>query len=482
MTSPGTNASSVRGVPLCVDLDGTLLKTDMLMESLASAVKRSPWIVAALPFWLAGGRARLKRELAQRADIDVSVLPYDENVLAMLRRERSGGRRIVLATACDETLAARVAGHLGLFDEVVASDGVRNLKRGAKARALVERYGEAGFDYVGGDRHDLPIWAHAREAHVVGADAAVERRLAALGKPVHRIERSARRGRALARAVRAHQWAKNVLVFVPLVTAHVFLDPSSVAAAMLAFAAFSLVASAVYVANDLADLQDDRRHPLKRHRAIATGELSIGTALALLPVLLLGATAIAALLPWTFGALLIAYVATNLAYSLVLKRVALLDVFVLAGLYALRILAGAAAIDVPVSDWLLAFSLFAFLSLALAKRFVEVSAVAARDEARVGGRGYLAGDGALLAMLGTSSGYLSVLVFALYVTSPQVAVLYRAPGILWFACPLLLYWISRVWFLAHRGTLSEDPLVFALRDPASYGTGFLILLVMVAAT
>lgn len=467
---------------MCVDLDGTLVKTDMLMESLASAAKHAPYIVLALPFWLARGRATLKRELALRARIDVAALPYDQNVLALLRRERAAGRPLVLATACDVSIARRIADHLGIFDEVVASDGEINLKREAKARELVRRYGEGGFDYVGADLTDVPIWKHAREAHLVGSDARVARRLGAMGKPVHAIERRTRPIVAIARGVRAYQWAKNLLVFVPLVTAHVYLDPESFAAAALAFAAFSLVASAVYLANDLTDLHEDRRHPTKRHRPIAAGELTIGAAFALVPCLLLAAAAIAALLPWAFAGLLAAYVATNLAYSLALKRVALLDVFVLAGLYTLRILAGAAAIAVPVSHWLLAFSLFAFLSLALAKRFVEVSRVASRDEARVEGRGYLARDGALLAMLGTSSGYLSVLVFALYVTSPQVTVLYRSPAILWFACPLLLYWISRVWFLAHRGELDEDPLLFALRDPASYAVGLLILAVMVAAT
>ena len=482
MTSPAPGALPAQGVPLCVDLDGTLVKSDMLMESLVAVLRRSPWLEFALPWWLARGRAVLKRELADRAEIDVSVLPYDENVLAMLRRERAAGRTLVLATASDEGIAKRIAAHLGLFDAVIASDGRTNLKREAKARALVARYGEAGFDYVGEDRHDLPVWQHARAAYVVGSNAAIGAHLAQLGKPVHEISRAPRGIRALMKGVRAYHWAKNLLVFVPLLTAHVYLDAPSAAASVLAFIAFSLVASSVYLANDLVDLQDDRRHPTKRARPIASGELPIAAALALVPVLLAAAAAVAALLPWGFGALLLAYVATNLAYSLALKRAALIDVFVLAGLYTLRILAGAAAIEVPVSHWLLAFSLFAFLSLALAKRYVEVANVASRDEERVGGRGYLASDGALLGMLGTASGYLSVLVFALYITSPQVVMLYSSPSVLWFAVPLLLYWISRVWFLAERGVLHEDPLLFALHDPPSYATGALILALMVAAT
>jgi len=469
------------GVPLAVDLDGTLVRSDLLMESLAAALKRNPFAVLALPLWLARGRAALKSELAKRSDVDASLLPYDPAVLRELRRQRAEGRWLILATAADSALAQRVADHLGLFDDVIASDGAKNMKREAKAKALTERFGEGGFDYMGEDRHDVPVWRHAREAYVVGCDAlAAEARAA--GKPVHVIARDPARAASLLRALRAYQWAKNILLFVPLLTAHVLMDPDALLAAALAFVSFSLAASAVYLANDVADLQDDRRHPTKRARPLASGELHIGYALLLVPGLLAAAFAIAILLPPDFGLLLAMYLAVNLAYSLGLKRAPLLDVFVLAGLYTMRILAGAAAVDVPVSHWLLAFSLFAFLSLALAKRFVEVSNVASRDESRVGGRGYVAGDGDVLAMLGVACAGLSTLVFALYITSPAVVVLYSTPSILWLAVPVLLYWMSRVWFLAHRGELHEDPLLFALHDPASYATGVAVVAVVIAAT
>jgi len=469
------------GVPLAVDLDGTLVRSDLLMESLAAALKRNPFALLALPLWLARGRAALKSELAKRSDVDASLLPYDPAVLRELRRQRAEGRWLILATAADSALAQRVADHLGLFDDVIASDGAKNMKREAKAKALTERFGEGGFDYMGEDRHDVPVWRHAREAYVVGGDAlAAEARAA--GKPVHVIARDPARAASLLRALRAYQWAKNILLFVPLLTAHVLTDPDALLAAALAFVSFSLAASAVYLANDVADLQDDRRHPTKRARPLASGELHIGYALLLVPGLLAAAFAIAILLPPDFGLLLAMYLAVNLAYSLGLKRAPLLDVFVLAGLYTMRILAGAAAVDVPVSHWLLAFSLFAFLSLALAKRFVEVSNVASRDESRVGGRGYVAGDGDVLAMLGVACAGLSTLVFALYITSPAVVVLYSTPSILWLAVPVLLYWMSRVWFLAHRGELHEDPLLFALHDPASYATGVAVVAVVIAAT
>lgn len=468
-------------MPLCVDLDGTLVKTDMLMETLVAVVRRRPWLAFALPVWLARGRPALKRELAERSRIDPASLPYDLVLLEELRRERAGGRRLILATAADRGIADRVAAHLGCFDEVMATQGTVNLKGETKAQALAERFGERGFDYAGNDRFDVPIWKRAREALVAGATPAILRSLEAANTPHRALDRPAPRGFVLGRALRLYQWAKNLLVFVPLLTAHQ-VEGGSLASATLAFLAFSLVASSVYLVNDLADLEADRLHPTKRARALAAGDLPIASAIAMVPVLLAGAVAISLLLPWAFGAILAAYLGTNLLYSLYLKKVALVDVFVLAGLYGLRILAGAAAIGVPVSHWLLAFSLFAFLSLALAKRYVEVANVAARDGTIVAGRGYAAGDGALLGTLGIVAGYLSVLVFALYITGGEVQRLYTTPGLLWLAGPLLLFWITRIWFLAFRGRLHEDPLLFALRDPSSYAIGLAILAVMVAST
>ena len=470
------------GVPICSDLDGTLVKSNMLMETLAALLKQQPLAALAVPFWLLRGRARLKRELAKRVDTDASLLPYDVKLVGFLRGQHEAGRKIVLSTAADAIVANKIAAHLGIFDDVIASDGQTNVKGETKAAILVKRFGERGYDFVGEDRFDMACWHHAHGAIVVGNRAGVRRKLEAMDLPQQHIERDGHPVRAFFRALRAYQWAKNLLLLVPLVTAHRLFDDASAGAALLAFLAFSLVASAVYVANDLLDLEDDRRHRTKRARPFAAGELDLALGFVLVPVLAIAAGIIASWLPPAFGALVGAYVAANLAYSMGLKRLALVDVFVLAAFYALRILAGAAAIDVPVSHWLLAFSLFIFLSLALAKRFVEVSNVAARDEARVGGRGYLAGDAALLGWLGTASGYLSVLVFALYITSREVVALYTHPAVLWFACPLLLYWVSRVWLLAQRRELHEDPLLFALHDPQSYVVGLGILAAIIAAT
>jgi 4-hydroxybenzoate polyprenyltransferase/phosphoserine phosphatase len=468
-------------LPLCVDLDGTLLRTDSLHEALVSALRRAPWIAFALPFWLLRGRAAFKREVARRAELDPALLPYDPGVLELIRAERGKGRRIVLATAADESIAQAVARHLGLFDEVVASDGTHNLKGAGKASALRERFGERGFDYVGDSRADHAPWSAAAVAYVCG-DARTARRLEGQGMRVVAVARTSGLRWPLLRVLRTHQWMKNLLVFVPVVTAHRLQDALAVRSACLAFAAFCLAASGAYVLNDLADLDHDRRHVHKRRRAFAAGELPLWTGVLLAPILLAAAFALSMPLTPAFRLELAVYVGATMAYSLWLKRIVLVDVFTLAALYGVRILAGAAAIPVPVSHWLLVFSLFLFLSLALAKRYAELAALARRDGSDAPGRGYRTADLPLVGLMGVACGQLSVLVFALYITSADVRMLYAHPLVLWLACPVLLYWIARVWLFAYRGELHEDPLVFALRDRVSVGLGLATLAVLVGAT
>jgi 4-hydroxybenzoate polyprenyltransferase/phosphoserine phosphatase len=465
-----------------VDLDGTLVRTDMLFETLVAALRRNPLVALALPFWLARGRAHLKRQLALRGALDPATLPYDEAVLEFLRREHAAGRRLVLATASDEHIARDIARHLGIFEGVVASDGERNVKAAEKARRLAEAYGDRGFDYMGDGVADLPVWSRARTAYVVAPGPELPARAAASGASIRHIER--RRGAPwpLLRALRPHQWAKNLLVFVPLFTAHRLNDGAAFAAAALAFAAFCLAASATYLVNDLVDLEHDRRHHGKRQRALAAGELPLWVGTVLAPQLLLLAFVIALPLPPVFLAELACYVAVTTAYSLWLKRIVLVDVFTLAGLYTVRILAGAAAIEVPVSHWLLVFSLFMFLSLALAKRHAELSGHARREVEETPGRGYCAADRALVGIFGAASGQLSVLVFALYITSPEVHALYTRPPLLWIACPIFLFWTARVWLLAYRDALHEDPVIFALRDPVSLALGAATVATVLAAT
>ncbi|WP_043321248.1 UbiA family prenyltransferase [Corallococcus coralloides] len=469
-------------VPLAVDLDGTLVRTDTLHENLLVLLKHAPWLLLLVPLWVLRGKAFFKAEVARRARLDVTSLPYNADVVAFLREEHARGRRLVLATAADRSIADAVAAHLGLFHTVVASEGGVNLSGARKLERLRELLGR--FDYAGNDAVDLHLWRECRQLIVVHAPAGVLRQAQGLGRPVHRVFEAPPGGlRPWVKALRVHQWAKNALVFVPVLAAHKATQGGMAPRAVLAFLAFSLCASSVYIINDLLDLASDRRHPSKSLRPFASGALPVRAGVMLAPLLLVGAAALAlATLPLSFSGLLAAYFVLTLAYSLRLKQVVMLDVLVLAGLYTVRIFGGALAVGVPTSSWLLMFSTFLFLSLALLKRLSEVRRLRQSNEVSAHGRGYLAQDYEQLASLGAASGQVSVLVLALYITSKEVTALYAHPERLWLLCPVMLYWVGRIWLLAHRGLVNEDPLVFALRDRVSYVVGVVAALVLWVAT
>ncbi len=473
-------ARAAPALPLCVDLDGTLIATDVFVESTLAVVARHPLWVPRLALLFLHGRSRAKSFVSEHGELDVEALPYREDVLEFLREERAKGRTLVLATAAHRLLAQKVAAHLGLFDDVLASSGSTNLKGTHKAEALAQRFGEKGFSYAGDARVDQAVWARAGEAVVVGS-AALARR-AARTTPVAKTFAPEPPGlKAAVRALRVHQWLKNLLVFLPAFAAHRLRDPATLVAALIAFWAFSLCASAVYVANDLADLSSDRRHRSKRTRPFASGAVPIAAGLGAIPLLLLSSAVLATLLPPSFGLVLASYFVLTTLYTFSLKRIALVDVLALAGLYAVRIFAGGAAAEVAVSPWLIAFALFLFLSLALVKRVSELQA-ATNGGASLSGRGYQPGDLEVLRQMGIASGYLAVLVLALYLQSAKVEGLYRRPELLWLACPLLLFWVSRAWLVTHRGEMHDDPVVFALRDPLSLAVGVLTVLIVVLAT
>ena len=469
-------------IPLVLDLDGTLVSGDTLAESALRLLARNP---LALMGSASLDRALLKQHIARRAALDPASLAYNGAVLALAKAARGDGRSVVLATAADASVAHAVAAHLGLFDSVLASDGQTNLKGSAKADALVARFGAGGFDYAGDAAADLPVWAQARRAFVVSPSAALLARARAVCPDVTAIGAAAggRPGLAL-RAMRPHQWAKNLLVFVPVLAAH-HARGLPLLQAGIGFLAFSLCASSVYLLNDMLDLPHDRLHATKRRRPFASGALPLVWG----PVLtasLLGATLLiaAVALPPAFLAMLAIYYASTLAYSFVLKRHAVWDVVALAGLYTLRIFAGAAATATPISPWLLAFSLFLFFCLAIVKRLTElIQHARAGGENRLSGRGYRAEDLDMLRSMAASSGTMSVLVLALYINSAEVVRLYRHPSVLWALCPILLFWVSRVLMLSNRGLMNDDPVVFALRDRVSLLAGAASLAaVLVAAS
>ena len=456
-------------LPLCVDLDGTLIKTDLLVESFFLLLGQKPLHIFSVLFWLFHGKARLKQELASRVELDVTTLPYHQPFLAWLREQHGKGRTLILATAAADRFAQKIADHLGIFAEVFATTDNLNLSGQVKAKQLSQRFGEGGFDYAGNAKTDLSVWAYARQAILVNP----ARELLAQATPIATIAKvfDDRQGSSLGlwlRALRLHQWLKNILIFIPLLAAHQLQTPPLLLQATLAYLAFGLCASSVYLLNDLVDLAADRCHPRKRLRPFAAGTLPIVIGALAIPMLLSLAFVLAGLvLPLGFTAVLFSYYVLTLAYSLHVKKIVMLDVVALATLYTLRIIAGAAATLIIPSFWLLAFSMFIFLSLALVKRYSELVAMQELRQRSAQGRDYRIEDLPLLQTLGGASGYLSVLVLALYINSTTSQVLYRHPQLIWLLCPLLLYWISRIWLKTHRGEMHDDPVVFAVQDRTS---------------
>jgi 4-hydroxybenzoate polyprenyltransferase/phosphoserine phosphatase len=467
---------------VCADVDGTVLATDLLYESLLVALKRRPWLVFLLAFWLLRGRAALKANVAEYAKgMSCALLPIHEPVVEYLRNRSEQGQRIVLASASHQTLVSGVAQRLGFIDSIISSDGLTNCKGEAKAQAIRSHIGESGWEYVGDSSADFDVWRHSSHAVAVAGSPSFAARVRREFPTADVIEVGRPGVRTLARALRIHQWLKNLLVFLPIVLAHEWFNVKAVSAAVLAAFAFSLCASGVYLVNDLLDLESDRQHPRKRKRPCASGELPIKWAILLAPVLFVAAFLIAGLVHAEFTIVLGLYLVLTTAYSLRLKALALVDIILLAMLYTIRIVGGGVASGVVVSQWLLGLSMFLFLSLACVKRFSELLVLQQRNEKKTWGRGYWVGDLEQVAAFGAASGYISVLVLALYVSSNEIVKLYSNPRIIWLACPLLLYWVSRIWLLARRGVVHDDPLVFALRDKVTYIVAGLGLVIFVAA-
>jgi 4-hydroxybenzoate polyprenyltransferase len=465
-------------LPLVVDLDGTLIRADLLIESGLAFIRAQPANLFKPLVWLFNsGKAHLKEKLAHAVDLDVKQLPYNEDVITLIKEKREQGTPIVLATASHKIYADKVAAHLQLFDRVFATQGEVNLSAHHKRDQLIAQYGEGGFDYVGNSKDDLLIWQAARSAYVVEPERGVEVKAKALGNVEHVFSSAGSPLKAWAKTLRLHQWVKNLLLFVPLFASHQWGQPNLLLNGLLAFIFFGFCASSVYILNDLLDLPDDRYHTTKRHRCFASGQLSIKSGLIVCPILLFIAFVGAWwFLPWPFAVALAGYYFLTLAYSFSFKRHMVIDVITLAALYTLRIIAGTFAFAVMLTFWMLAFSMFIFLSLALVKRYAELREARSLGKTeKTYGRGYYPDDLEMIASLGAASGYLSVMVLALYIQDPATIVLYHYPQLIWLACPLLLFWISRIWFITHRGEMNDDPVVFAVKDRISICVGFLFV-------
>ena len=468
---------------IVVDLDGTLVNSDMLLENLFLFLRLFPFRFFSPIAWLMGGRANLKRRLADAVLPDVGDLPYNKALLSWLNQQKENGATLVLATASEIRIANAIADHLGVFDKVLGTEDT-NLSSVHKCAALIELYGENHYEYIGNSSADFAVWQSADLIHVANPERGVLAMARKLGKTGQVFDDRPAYFPTLLKALRVHQWAKNMLLFVPLLASHRVLELPLLWSGLIAVIAFNACASSVYLLNDLLDLSDDRQHPTKKNRPLASGSLPILHAMFLIPALLIGALALALWqLPVLFLSVMTGYFVLTLTYSLWLKRVVMLDVITLAILYTIRVVAGAAAMSLVATFWILAFCMFIFLSLAFVKRSIELGNDRQKGKTeKSAGRGYYPADLELLASLGGSAAYISVLVLALYINEAASGALYSSPQWMWLACPLLLFWLGRVWLLAHRGQMHDDPVVFALRDKVSRWIGLAFILVFTLAS
>ena len=469
--------------PLAVDLDGTLVYTDTLHESVLMLIKQHPLAMLALPFWLMRGKAYMKRRLSDLVTPDPALLPYNTDLVNWLKEQHDADRDLVLCTAADQKIADGVANHLGFFSAVLGSDGQGNMKGANKRQILEDRYSKQGFSYAGDTKADLAVWQTANSSVIVSNSQSLKKSAQTLC-PVEREFPKPKIGlRDIVKLLRIHQWAKNLLLFMPALAAHQIGEIDLIFTLIMAFFSFSLCSSSVYIANDLLDLESDRCHPRKRARPFASGRISIVTGLTMLPVLLTTSAALALQVGSAFAWTLLTYYVLTSAYSVLLKRIVLLDCVVLAALYTLRVIAGAAALSMGVSFWLLALSVFLFLSLAFVKRFVELQEVSDNTQKiSLHGRGYYHGDGRFIQMLGIAAGFISVLVLALYIDSTASEQLYRMPQVVWGGVAVLLYWVSWIWLKAHRGEMHDDPVVFAITDRVSLVCGLVFGAIVILGT
>ncbi len=467
-------------VPLVVDVDGTLVKTDLLHETAMQFIARHPMQIWRLLPWLAGGKSRLKGALTDAVDPHIETIPLRDETVELIRQAQAEGRPVYLASASDRRLIEALATRLGGIAGVFGTEDSANLAGAEKAKRLNAAFGPSGYDYVGDQPVDFAVWSSSRHAIAVSHSDSFARRLRREHPDAQIIASPRTRPRAFLKAMRPHQWAKNALIFLSMVAGHNFA-PATVGKSLLAFVCFCLAASSAYLLNDLLDLPGDREHPRKRKRPFAAGDAPISAGLVLSAALMATSLGLSLLMPARFIMTLAGYVVITLGYSLVLKRRLLIDVITLGGLYTIRVLGGIEATGSAYSPWLLMFCLFLFLSLAIVKRCSELVARREMGETRTVGRGYRTDDLQVMQPLGAAAGYGAVLVVALYLSSTEVVSLYHHPTRMWLVAPLLLYWISRVLILSGRGELHDDPVVFALRDRVSWITGACVAAVVLAS-
>lgn len=468
----------MKNLPIVVDLDGTLTPADTLVESIVKCLRQSPFNLLKILLWSIKGRATLKSSIAGYVRVCGESLPYNEQLLEYLRAEKAGGRRLVLATAAHYSIAENVSRHLGLFDEILATEDGQNLKGKRKLEAIREKVGDR-FIYAGNSRADVPVWLACNGAILVGVPSGIARSMRREVEVLREFPASNIDIRVWIRALRLHQWTKNLLLFVPLLTAFSFLDIGKSTSILLAFIAFSFAASSTYILNDLWDIDNDRVHPRKRNRPFSSGKLSVASGVGMSILLMAVALLIAGLLLSPgFLAMLLLYVLLTTVYSLRLKEHVMIDVLMLSLLYTLRILAGSVAIGFRTSFWLLSFSVFIFFSLAIVKRCAELKALAGKGTYATHGRDYSVEDLVVLWPLGIGSSLSGVVMFGLFISAAESDYRYQSPEFLWIVAVALIYWLSRIWIKTSRGEMHDDPVIFAIKDRTSR----IVVMLMLAAT
>ncbi len=470
-------------IALFVDLDGTLITGDTLHQSVILLIKRYPLKIFSLFCWITKGRAFLKYKVAQLIIPEPSLLQYKKDVIGYINKEKNNGRDVYLLSAANKKIAESVAGYLGIFKKVYGSTAKINLLGKEKLKRIRNIVGNNQFEYMGDSKNDIPIWSATSSGAAIDPNRGLKKRIRKFDniKMINTMKKKAI-FKSIIKEIRIHQWAKNLLLFLPIIMAHQFTETKIVISVFWAFISFSFCASAMYVLNDLLDIETDIAHPSKQHRPLASGEMSIKLGVFLIiGLIIISFSIVVSTLSTSFLIILIIYIMLTTAYSFILKQIMLIDVIVLGGLYTLRIGAGSVASGVGVSSWLLVFSMFFFLSLAFMKRYADLILMRENNKGKIAGRDYHLEDLDLVQKSGITSGFVAMLVLALYINSAHVIGLYKSPILIWFTVPVLLYWLMRMWMVTNRGKMTEDPIIFALRDKITYISMFIIVVIMLLA-
>jgi 4-hydroxybenzoate polyprenyltransferase len=454
-------------VPICVDLDGTLVFTNMLAETALSAIRKNIFNLFLIPFWVLKGRAFAKKKLAESSLLDPSLLPYNKDLIVFLNKERENGRKLFLATASDKQVAISIADHLNIFDGIIASDGNNNLKGKVKSLELLKLFGEKAFIYAGNDISDLHVWENAQSAITVNTSQAVSKAVREFVPVIHEFSNRKNILKELFRALRTYQWIKNILVFVPLIVTEKPINFEEFISTCLIFISFCLSASGLYLINDIMDLETDRRHPFKRRRPFASGLLPLEYVI-ISPIMITAALYISRSVSIECLMMVSLYILVSVLYSVFFKTKPLIDLFCLAGLYTLRIIAGGFSSGAHVSIWLLNFSGFFFLALALLKRYTEYFNKSDNTDEKHSRRAYNNSDREMLQMMGIGSSLIAAVVLGLYISSSQATSTYKHPEYLWGIIPVIVFWHFRLWFAAGRNYMHHDPIIYSLKDWVSY--------------